>query len=384
MVRWINHKRLKRCCYCPSDRLLIGRPCGFGKLSYTCALWKPWPLLRTHLILAEGSSIPGRWLIEDTLKVLPGFQDLSLDDSRVLAASVGRLGVHTIQDLWSMRDRRWRNLYEQLGHIRGIALEFRILTTRFLDCVTARQLQLAGDRPIAQCWCWTSMEGPLELFSLPNKSIYTLLLPICNDLARLNRVWQCSLEPAEWQALWSTLWAADLSTRLKVFFWRIISQGFYTLKKAGQIGRDTPFCRLCPTAVEDLPHIFQECSFAKTTWRAFHTWLQLGNRRGDLCFLEVVQHLFKKDTERTAHLMLFAQVTYSIWLSRNKHVLEGTPRFIALETPLRAAEDALRALALSLPPGRKYVRIIMAEQLVARWRTAHFFSHRDPRRLPLI
>ncbi|CAM6082402.1 unnamed protein product [Calypogeia fissa] len=383
MFWWINHRLLKKYCYNLTDRLLLGRPCGFSRLTYTDALWKPWSKLRENLILAEDSPLPGRWMIEDLLKVLPGFQALSLADSRVLAACIGRLGVHTVQDLWSLRDRRWRSFNDQLLHIRGLAPRFRAWTTLFLHTVSARQLHLDPSLPPARCWPWTSREGPLESFSLPNGFIYRLLLPIRNDIPRLNQIWQCSMTPTDWQSLWSTLWASDLSTRLKVFFWRVISQGFYTQKKAAQIGRDTPFCHMCPLEIEDLPHIFQSCTFAKATWRTFYPWLHIGNRRGNIHLLESLQHLSRKEPDQTARLTLFAQVTYSLWLMRCKQVHDGTSRFIATEVPLRAAEDTLRAQSVVLPPGRKYVRLIMAKQLIARWRMALTLSLRDPHLLAI-
>ncbi|CAM6087319.1 unnamed protein product [Calypogeia fissa] len=100
--------------------------------------------------------------------------------------------------------------------------------------------------------------------------------------------------------------------------------------------------------------------------------------------LKTVQHLSRKDSDRTAHLMLFAQIAYSIWLARNNHVLEGSPGFIAIEVPLRVTEDDLHAQSLVLLSGRKYVRLIMAKQLIAGWRASHLLMQRNPQLLATI
>ncbi|CAM6118707.1 unnamed protein product [Calypogeia fissa] len=68
-------------------------------------------------------------------------------------------------------------------------------------------------------------------------------------------------------SVWTALWSSDPTTQLKTFLWRVVSQGFYTTKKAHQIGRDPPFCTFCHSTIEYLPHIFRTCSFACKIWR---------------------------------------------------------------------------------------------------------------------
>ncbi|CAM6093917.1 unnamed protein product [Calypogeia fissa] len=115
---------------------------------------------------------------------------------------------------------------------------------------------------------------------------------------------------------------------------------------------------------------------------AFHPWLHIGNRHGEIQLLPSLQALSKKEPDQLARLMLFAQVLYSIWLVRCKQVHDGTPRFIAIDAPLRAAEDTLHAQSIVLSPGRKYVCLIMAKQLIARWRTS-LLTQRNPHLLTL-
>ncbi|CAM6124134.1 unnamed protein product [Calypogeia fissa] len=384
LVRWINHKKLKRYCYQATDLLLLGRPTGFRKLPYTGALWQSWSPLREQLILRTGSPLIGRWLIEDVLKVLPGFQDLPHCDSRRLADLLGRLGAKIVQHLWSMRDWCWRRLDHQLPHLRGLEPRSVALAVQFFDTIEGLEIQEPGTSTTARSWQWLGMDTPLNRFILPNGKLYQILLPISSDMDRLNRIWGSSLSSDDWNLWWDSLWTADLPMRSKVFLWRVISQGFYTQKKAAQIGRDSPSCTQCQAPVEDLPHVFQTCSFAMTAWKKAFPWLQVGDRRGQINLLQVLGLLLPKRANHTARLMLLVQVLHTIWIARMKHVREGLPRSFFIDTPLRAAVDSLRAMALNLSPGSKYLRIITAKQGIQQWRIDYHLSCHSCPPLPLL
>ncbi|CAM6086064.1 unnamed protein product [Calypogeia fissa] len=148
------------------------------------------------------------------------------------------------------------------------------------------------------------------------------------------------------------------------------------MKKAAQINKGGPLCKLCPTLVEDLPHIFQQCPFAQQVWRRCFPWLNLGTRRGALQLLPCIQSLTCKSPDQIARLFMFTQALQSIWRSRNQHVLEGKPRSHRVELTLSMAEDHIRALALPLFPGRKRVRLNMAKQLLTGWRLEYLASSR--------
>ncbi|CAM6102385.1 unnamed protein product [Calypogeia fissa] len=378
LVRWVNQKKIKKYCYQSSDLILLGRPTGFGKLPYTGSLWKSWSALREHLILQDGAWLLGRWLIEDVVKVLPGLQNLPLADSRMLADLLGRMGAKIVQHLWNACDQHWHCFHAQLQHIRGMDNRIRTLALQFFGILADMNLQEIGNQTSAPSWQWLDSGTPLQHFLLSNGRRYQLLLPICSDMDRLNRIWHCSLTPEEWQGWWDALWTADLSTRSKVFIWRLVSQGFYTLKKAAAIGRDSPLCLHCRVMVEDLPHIFESCSFACTAWRSAFPWLQVGNRRGTLALITELGVLLPKHSGHTARLTLLVQVLYALWRARMLQVQESTPRSWFMASPLRSAEDGLRAIDLTLPPGQKYVRIIQAKQLLTQWWTDFHLAHRIP------
>ncbi|CAM6097625.1 unnamed protein product [Calypogeia fissa] len=318
LTRWINHQKVKKFRYQFSDLVLLGKPNSFGKLHYTGSLWKAWTILWDNLLLCEGAHLKGRWLIEDLLRVLPGFQDLPLSDQKDLTCLIGRLGIKIVQNLWSSREGRWRLLLPQLHHIRGLDTLLRDLAERFLSTVTNLSIQTDDALPLPPSWQWTDRLAPLQQFLIPNGRIYKQILPLCHDFERLNRIWHCNYSTDGWNAWWNALWTSDLSSRLKVFTWRIISQGFYTMKKAAQINKGEPYCKLCS-----------------------------------------------------------GQALSSIWHARNKHVLEDKQRTHHMEVTLNAAIDHIRAQTIVLFPGRKKVRLNMAKQLLQQWRTTHLAGSRN-------
>ncbi|CAM6101877.1 unnamed protein product [Calypogeia fissa] len=376
MVRWINHRRLKRNRYQFTDLLLLGRPNGFGKLQYSGALWKAWIGLCSNLVLSEEAQLPGRWLIEDLLKVLPGFQDCSSDIARELASVIGRLGARSVQNLWCMWSNNWRCFRTTLAQVHGLEPGIRALTLSFLEQVTSLTLLLGPHPHLASSWQWTDQDGPLQNFSIPNGRIYKLLLPICNDFDRLNRIWDSNHTTSEWNSCWDALWSADLLTRQKVFIWRIISQGLYTQKKAFQIRRDPPYCLFCLSLIEDIPHLFQTCIFASSVWQRYSTLLPMEDRPGSINLLEALKLLARHHPDHTARLALLAQILYALWSVRNKHVREGTTRYIHPDLPFGAAIDAIRSQLLVAPPGRKAARLLMAKQLLENWRSNQLLAHR--------
>ncbi|CAM6091051.1 unnamed protein product [Calypogeia fissa] len=111
-------------------------------------------------------------------------------------------------------------------------------------------------------------------------------------------------------------------------------------------------------------------------------WLQVGDRRGRLSLIQELGALLSKHAGHTAHLMLMVQVLHSIWIARMKHVREGLSRSFFSDTPLHAAADALRAMALTLSPDRKYVQIITAKQCIQQWRVEHHLSCRSSPSIP--
>lgn len=64
----------------------------------------------------------------------------------------------------------------------------------------------------------------------------------------------------QWKKRWKRLWAAFAPTRYKIFIWRILREGLYTLDDANRIHDSDPRCMRCAKNYrEDCRHLFWDC-----------------------------------------------------------------------------------------------------------------------------
>jgi len=76
-----------------------------------------------------------------------------------------------------------------------------------------------------------------------------------------------SLDPADWNCLWSL----KLQHRLKHLLWKIVWNSLPVRDNIGKFShsfdQELWFCPICQGPPESLHHIFLECSFARIIWR---------------------------------------------------------------------------------------------------------------------
>jgi hypothetical protein len=88
-------------------------------------------------------------------------------------------------------------------------------------------------------------------FSLQQKS-----LPLPSFHNGLNAIWEVQMDESEWRLFWNALWTSDLTTKAKVFIWRVIAQGLFTGSWALKIPIGDGNCAACLGIVETIPHLF--------------------------------------------------------------------------------------------------------------------------------
>jgi hypothetical protein len=133
------------------------------------------------------------------------------------------------------------------------------------------------ERP-ANLWRWSDKaEDKLDAFLLSNKRVYLFLLPQDFTHNRLKAIWEAELDEGEWRKFWHALWTSDLTTKGKVFLWRVISQGLFTGSRALKIPIGDGCCLQCPGIIETIPHTFQNCTRSHSNWK--QVWPLLCGKR---------------------------------------------------------------------------------------------------------
>ncbi|XP_030496751.2 uncharacterized protein LOC115712590 [Cannabis sativa] len=98
-------------------------------------------------------------------------------------------------------------------------------------------------------WLW--LPDPSGNFSV--NSAYKLLKNIGRNL--------------EWDRHWRYIWGAKIHSRLKMFWWRILSNCLPTRERIGySIPMMDMLCPLCSSSIESSLHLFWDCTYAKAVW----------------------------------------------------------------------------------------------------------------------
>ncbi|XP_058733030.1 uncharacterized protein LOC131604618 [Vicia villosa] len=124
------------------------------------------------------------------------------------------------------------------------------------------------------------------------------------------------------------IWETNISSKLKVFGWRVILNRLPSkdqLVKRGIITTDEDkICALYSVDFEDLDHLLFRCSFSQNVWSNIHMWLGLenmGQHVGVNNLLRFEQALKGKIKTKKICLIWLA-TTWAIWNARNKLIFQ--------------------------------------------------------------
>uniref|UniRef100_A0A803P2D8 Reverse transcriptase domain-containing protein n=1 Tax=Cannabis sativa TaxID=3483 RepID=A0A803P2D8_CANSA len=169
-------------------------------------------------------------------------------------------------------------------------------------------------RPVQDSWLWMSESN--GNFSI--KSAYRTIknLSSTEDSSRK----------------WKTIWGAKIHNRLKMFWWKILSDSLLTRGKLGpMLSLPDTSCPLCSRMVELSFHLFWDCPYARVVW--FGCSWQVRTDVLNIHDWETWLNWFATDAHRPSnvnyHLFLggAAIIFQSIWRARNVliHDKKSTP-----------------------------------------------------------
>ncbi|KAM6552088.1 hypothetical protein CsatB_001896 [Cannabis sativa] len=166
-------------------------------------------------------------------------------------------------------------------------------------------------------WLW--LPDPIGNFSV--NSAYKLLKNIGRNL--------------EGDRHWRYIWGAKTHSRLKMFWWRILSNCLPTRERIGcSIPLMDMLCPLCSSSIESSLHLFWDCTYAKAVWFGC-IWSFRTNNRLISNWVEWLDW-FKDPNNRPATLDFnqllggAAIIFENIWKVRNRIIHEGTSTPVAI------------------------------------------------------
>ncbi|KAL3700210.1 hypothetical protein R1sor_018232 [Riccia sorocarpa] len=145
-----------------------------------------------------------------------------------------------------------------------------------------------------------------------------------NMRARLNASWGINWDTSMWRRLWKSLWSARLYPRGKLWVWKILNKGFFTMERAAAMGVEDPVCTRCKTRTENIDHMFLLCERVRRKWEDLAYLQQRESGRGDLGETSLVMLVEKKlPSDNLATMCCFIVASRHIWKERCHRVFRG-------------------------------------------------------------
>ncbi|KAL3678154.1 hypothetical protein R1sor_021110 [Riccia sorocarpa] len=193
---------------------------------------------------------------------------------------------------------------------------------------------------------------------------------------KANASWGVSWDTQKWENLWKKLWQSTLYPWDKLFLWRVINKGFFTLERAATIGFSTPRCTRCNQGTENIEHLFYGCSMVKYSWDKLEN-LHNTARGGGGLITSLIQLLEKAVKPENAALLISAVIQLRhIWRRRCKAVYEtSTPRepvvavCVPIEVILQESARTIKSLQTKFraPSMQEKIRTVSKTIALMRW-----------------
>lgn len=172
---------------------------------------------------------------------------------------MGKLSIHTMQDMWNAKTQDWKDYEEKLNRLRGIPHWPRELTQQLINTLQSAEELSYGEGNEPNLWSWSNCSPTARSFQLPNKIRYSLMLLESLEWCVLNGKWNRTDPPEVWEKRWKGIWASDLTRRAKSFLWKIRMNGLFTMARAQHMGHGNGCCTIFLGMIQNNNHNFHEC-----------------------------------------------------------------------------------------------------------------------------
>lgn len=127
---------------------------------------------------------------------------------------------------------------------------------------------------------------------------------------------------------WSFIWKLRVPHKIKVFLWKvhldIIPTRFFLLKR-GIIPLGMEQCALCSLMIENIDHLFYQCSYSRMLWLEIFAWWNLFPMQYGpvhLTNLWEASNMFSSKSLRSAWKIVVSAIMWTIWLIRNQQIFD--------------------------------------------------------------
>ncbi|KAL3688149.1 hypothetical protein R1sor_014458 [Riccia sorocarpa] len=194
---------------------------------------------------------------------------------------------------------------------------------------------------------------------------------------KMNASWGLSWDTKKWMDLRRGLWKACLAPRDKIWLWKILNKGFFTLECSATMEIGSPTCTRCGNGTENIKHMFLFCKRTAITWNHLDDVYKRNTGKGmqGTSLPSLLEYSVKP--ENIAVLILLAFHTRYTWKDRCKKVYEGrdnpTPPTVILQEVEKAATSLAKKYTSkvkleSIKAGRRELALIKRTQTIDKIR----------------
>ncbi|KAL3686494.1 hypothetical protein R1sor_009068 [Riccia sorocarpa] len=183
----------------------------------------------------------------------------------------------------------------------------------------------------------------------------------------LNHKWGISNLAKSWKWRWNCLWAAPISYRKKIWWWKVLQRGFFTGCRAREMTVSTGICERCRETEETLEHLFWSC-------RIVRPWISALYRAGMLLgssntLMESIDTALERAAEDPSYIGGLGLLLEKTWKERNEKVFRKQLSVTPAAVLLKELAVEIEAFPTSHISDRKLAVITKAKETISQWRS---------------
>ncbi|KAL3700770.1 hypothetical protein R1sor_018792 [Riccia sorocarpa] len=161
---------------------------------------------------------------------------------------------------------------------------------------------------------------------------------------KANASWGVSWDTQKWENLWKNLWKSVLFPRDKLWLWRVVNKGFFTLERASTFGVAEPRCTRCNQGTENIDHLFFGCMMVSGQWNKLENLhcRAVGKGNPSTSLIQLIGKAVKP--ENAALLVSSVILLRHVWRNRCKMVYEAKQQSIPTDIILQEASRMIRTI----------------------------------------
>ncbi|KAL3686155.1 hypothetical protein R1sor_004177 [Riccia sorocarpa] len=262
----------------------------------------------------EGGELDGRLTmlqVKALHQVAKGFGVSSLLGGREIGL-LRRLNVRSLGEAMEIsREGSWRHKLRS----RGIFPEEEVLA-KLDDLEEWCRMQRVVQKNLTELegWKWDTVVGEFQWIN-PTKVWRQLITKERDFSETMEGKWQGQSQLLSWQQRWKLLWEVPIPYRRRIWLWRTLQRGFFTNKRAADMGLQTGTCKRCVTSTETVEHILWSCR--KTERRRRHLVQLTCPDKLITSLLEWIDVALRKAQRNPASLLICILYCWTAWRERN-------------------------------------------------------------------